>query len=370
MEHNPMSTVLDSETENAICFDSLEFLRRLVSIQSLSGEEAQAAQYIVDTMHQLGFEDTFIDDAGNAVGSRSCPDDRGEITKHVVLLGHMDTVKGEIEVRIEDDRLYGRGSVDAKGPLATFVAAVAHAQIRPGTRVTVIGAVEEESSTSRGARFAAEKYQPDLCIIGEPSGWNGITIGYKGIVQIAYVLERPMGHASGLQSAVPERAIQFWNQITQFCNTYNSGRGKLFDQLIPAIRDFNFNCDGLYDRVRLHASVRLPMGFNVGEFEKLVGGFDDDADIETYGYEVAYRTNRRNELTKALNIAIRKRGGQPHFKVKTGTCDLNVVGPIWKCPIVAYGPGDSSLDHTPNEHIEVQEFHEAISILTEVVSGL
>lgn len=367
-----MSTVLDTETANTVCFDSVEFLRQLVAIKSLSGEEGEAAHYIVDTMKQIGFEDAFVDDAGNAVGSRSCPNAAGEITKHIVLLGHMDTVKGDIEVRVDDDRLYGRGSVDAKGPLATFVAALAQAELRPGIKITVVGAVEEESSTSRGARYAAEQYQPDLCIIGEPSGWNGITIGYKGIVQIAYALQRPMGHASGLQSAVPEKAIQFWNHITQFCNTYNTGRGKLFDQLIPAIRDFNFNSDGLYDRVRLHASVRLPIGFNIGEFEKLVGEFDEDGDVEikTYGYEVAFRSERRNYLSTALNKAIRKFGGQPHFKVKTGTCDMNVVGPAWNCPIVAYGPGDSSLDHTPNEHIRLSEYRDAINVLTEVISGL
>ena len=112
------------------------------------------------------------------------------------------------------------------------------------------------------------------------------------------------------------------------------------------------------------------MSFNIGEFEKLVGEFDDDAEIKTYGYEVAYRSNRRNDLARAFNIAIREREATPHFKVKTGTCDMNVVGPVWKCPIVAYGPGDSSLDHTPNEHIQLSEFRDAISVLTQVVSGL
>ena len=365
-----MSTVLDTETKNHVNFDSIEFLRNLVAIKSHSGEESAAANFIANTMNEIGYDEAFVDEAGNSVGSRICLDEHGEITKHVVLLGHMDTVKGEIEVQIQDNCLYGRGSVDAKGPLATFVTAVAQAKLQPGTKVTVIGAVEEESSTSRGARHAAQQYRPDLCIIGEPSGWDGITIGYKGIVQIAYVLEKPMGHASGLQSAVPEKAIQFWNRITEFCNDYNKGREKLFAQLIPAIRDFNFNCDGLYDRVRLHASIRLPPEFNIAEFEKRVEMFDEDAEIQTYGYEVAFRSDRRNDLARAFNVAIRKHDGKPHFKVKTGTCDMNVVGPVWRCPIVAYGPGDSSLDHTPNEHIRLSEYHSAINILTEVVSKL
>ena len=43
---------------------------------------------------------------------------------------------------------------------------------------------------------------------------------------------------------------------------------------------------------------------------------------------------------------------------------MNIVGRIWNCPIVAYGPGDSSLDHTPNEHIDLNEYLRAVRVLT------
>ena len=52
---------------------------------------------------------------------------KGNGPTKIVLLGHIDTVPGEIPVRVEDGVLHGRGSVDAKGPLATFVAAAAEA---------------------------------------------------------------------------------------------------------------------------------------------------------------------------------------------------------------------------------------------------
>lgn len=200
---------MESETSNAVLsqtggvdstsFDSIDFLGKLVAISSYSGEEAEVADFLVATMRRLGF-DAHVDQVGNAVGTLERADAEGRIRQEVVMLGHMDTVRGYIDVREEDGKLFGRGSVDAKGSLATFVAAAASARIPPGTRWRVIGAVEEESSTSRGARFVAEQYSPDLCIIGEPSGWDGVTIGYKGIVQISYLLERPMGHASGLDN--------------------------------------------------------------------------------------------------------------------------------------------------------------------------
>jgi LysW-gamma-L-lysine carboxypeptidase len=48
---------------------------------------------------------------------------------------------------------------------------------------------------------------------------------------------------------------------------------------------------------------------------------------------------------------------------------MNVVGPAWGCPIVAYGPGDSSLDHTPEERIELAEYLRAVRVLSDVLAA-
>jgi LysW-gamma-L-lysine carboxypeptidase len=55
------------------------------------------------------------------------------------------------------------------------------------------------------------------------------------------------------------------------------------------------------------------------------------------------------------------------FVLKTGTSDMNVVGPAWQCPIVAYGPGDSSLDHTPNEHLPLDEYWKAVNVIEQTL---
>ncbi len=112
--------------------DDLELVRGLVAIPSVSGEEGEAVEWLVARMAERGFRAT-VDDAGNAVG------EIGSGPLHIVLFGHIDTVPGEIPVRIEGDLLVGRGAVDAKGPLAAFVAA-ASTPI-DGVRVRVVGAV-------------------------------------------------------------------------------------------------------------------------------------------------------------------------------------------------------------------------------------
>jgi LysW-gamma-L-lysine carboxypeptidase len=46
---------------------------------------------------------------------------------------------------------------------------------------------------------------------------------------------------------------------------------------------------------------------------------------------------------------------------------MNVLAPIWQCPILAYGPGDSSLDHTPNEHASLQELERGASVIQQML---
>jgi len=82
-----------------------------------------------------------------------------------------------------------------------------------------------------------------------------------------------------------------------------------------------------------------------------------------------FKADRRTPLVRSLLREIRKEGLEPTFKLKTGTSDMNVVGPAWQCPIVAYGPGDSRLDHTAEEHINIQDYLKSISILTRVLDG-
>lgn len=346
--------------------DPIEFLKELVAIQSLSGQETAVSHFLVSTMNELDYT-AHVDEAGNAVGMRECPDENGDISREIVLLGHMDTVPGDIPVRIEDGILHGRGSVDAKGPLATFVMAGAEAELQPGTRLVVIGATEEESATSKGARFAVNQYQPDLCIIGEPSGWDGVTLGYKGRILIDYEYAQAMSHTAGQDSGAAEAGIAWYNQLSDYIADYNDNYGRLFNQLLPSIRDIHTGSDGLTNTIHIKVGVRLPPDFDIDRFETAVREWAGEGTIRFYGHEEAFQSNRRTPLAKAFNRALLQTGVKPRFKLKTGTSDMNVVGPIWNCPIVAYGPGDSRLDHTPQEHLALDEYLQAIEILRNVL---
>ena len=81
-------------------------------------------------------------------------------------------------------------------------------------------------------------------------------------------------------------------------------------------------------------------------------------------------SSKNTPLIRSFLKSIRAAGGKPTFKKKTGTSDMCVVGPAWNCPIVAYGPGDSHLDHTPNEHLFLNEYERSIDVLTAVLMDL
>jgi LysW-gamma-L-lysine carboxypeptidase len=72
-------------------------------------------------------------------------------------------------------------------------------------------------------------------------------------------------------------------------------------------------------------------------------------------------------LVRSFLGAIRSQGGTPVFKRKTGTSDMNVLGEKWRTDMIAYGPGDSTLDHTNSERLDIDEYARSIGVLKEAV---
>jgi len=348
-----------------------ETLIGLVSQYSPSGQERGAVEWLVARMKSLEYDNAYMDEAGNAVGVM------GQGRKQVILLGHIDTVLGEIPVRFENigatgqsPLLYGRGSVDAKGPLACFVDAVAQVRAVQGWQFVVIGAVEEERD-SEGARYVATQYRPDFAIIGEPNHWDRVALGYKGSAWANVTVRRGQAHtASGEQSAA-EAAVDIWLKIKSLVQSFNADKQKVFDKLLLTLRGMDSGSNDFEQWAHLKVGVRLPVDVSPDHWYGKLGEMAEDAKVERTGFAIpAWRCEKNTQLVRAFLKGIRSRGGEPRFIYKTGTADLNIVVPVWKCPSLVYGPGDSALDHTPNEHIELEEYKKAVDVLSEALRGL
>ncbi len=360
-----MTSPLISSTNALSDTDAIQLLHDLVATPSPSGEEAAAVGLLVEWMASHGYDNAYIDEAGNAVGII------GSGTRDIVLLGHIDTFTGNPPVFIRDNVLYGRGSVDAKGSLCTFAIAAARAQLAGDVRLIVIGAVEEEAPTSKGARYAATQWQPQMCLIGEPSGWDRMTLGYKGRLLINWRWDGALAHSAAAVATGPEHAFAYWQQVLSYAETFNQDITSQFARLDPTLQAINSGYEGAYGWAEMTIGFRLPPMLSPDAVARDLSTLAaDDVRVRTYGHEQACVAEKDTPLTRALRGAIRAQGGRPRFVYKTGTSDMNIVAPQWGCPIVAYGPGDSSLDHTPDEHLPLDEYLCAINVLTEALSRL
>ena len=273
-----------------------------------------------------------------------------------------------------------------------------------GVRIVVVGAVEEEAATSKGARFIASRFDgkkepiPTACIIGEPSHWNRVTLGYKGRLLLDFTADQPMAHTAGPDASVASVVVDFWNWVTAHAARINEGKDKAFDQLSPSLRRFITSTnDAMHDIVDGQFAWRLPIGFDAEGFmdegwmpqtsrhrgvrrrrsrraRARSSWRSEERTRFTFnfrGYRTPWKGDRSNALVRSFLAGLRSVDSSEKlgFVLKTGTSDMNVVGPVWQCPIVAYGPGDSALDHTPNEHLPIDEYWKAVQVIEETLKA-
>ena len=365
-----MISSMRAETE-PVTETGIELLEEMVSIPSVSTQERELGQWLVSRLRGMGFA-ARRDEVGNVVAFW------GSGPREVLLLGHIDTVPGFIPVRREGQRLFGRGAVDAKGPLAAAIAAVARQPAGAACRFTIIGAVEEEGS-SRGARHLVNRRAPDQLVILEPSGWDAVTLGYKGSLKVRYRLSQPMGHGAGPSESAADRAIAFVRKVQDYASAPTlpspaSGGGKkmldAFERLDARILRFHADHDGFKDTAAITLGFRLPPNFDVPSLQRELQRWSEDAELRFEYVDAAVRAEKNTPVVRAFLKGIRDTGGTPRFKMKTGTSDMNIVAPIWGCPTLAYGPGDSKLDHTPDEAMDLEDFARGVNVLTAALSHL
>lgn len=340
--------------------EARDLLEAVVRIPSVTPEEQEAAEYLVDFFEDHGRE-AWVDEIGNV----RAPADDG-----VLLTSHIDTVPGDIPVRIEendegDDELWGRGSVDAKGPLC----AMAIAAVRTGA--SFLGVVGEEVD-SRGSRYVIEDREsaPDAVINGEPSGWEGITLGYRGLLAGTYVATSESGHSSRPENNAIQDAIDWWSAVEDEFEP--DDWIPVFERVTckPVDIDGGISDDGLSVETTMDVQLRVPPEYTTDEIREIADGHLTNGTVHWDDKVEPVMESPRTEVARAFRAAIRGAGGDPTLLRKTGTADMNVFAQTWNCPMVTYGPGDSDLDHAPDEHIVLEEYDRSVAVLEDVTERL
>jgi LysW-gamma-L-lysine carboxypeptidase len=338
--------------------EARELLVKLVRIPSVTDNERPCARQLASFFERHDRE-VWLDDVGNV---RAPADDA------VLLTSHIDTVPGDIPVRVERDDgevLWGRGSVDAKGSLASMAAAAVE------TGASFVGVVGEEVD-SRGSRHVVETREdsPEAVINGEPSGWNGITLGYRGILGGTYLVTSESGHSSRPGNNAVQDAMDWWNRVEaefdhdEFVPVFERVTCKPID-----IRG-GLSDDGLSVEARMDVQLRVPPKYTADEVRERADGCLEAGTVNWHDMVEPVMESPRTPLARAFRAAIRQQGGEPRLLRKTGTSDMNVFAQHWDGPIVSYGPGDSDLDHAPDEHLPLEHYDRAVEVLVDVTERM
>jgi LysW-gamma-L-lysine carboxypeptidase len=222
-----------------------------------------------------------------------------------------------------------------------------------------------------GARYLVSRLKPDFAIIGEPSQWDRVTLGYKGSAWAEITVRRERAHTASQNESASEAAVKTWLAIQAGVEDLNEGKQRAFDRVLLTLRGLSSAQDGFNEWASLQVGVRLPPGLSPGDWYAWLAQICPGAQIRPSGFPMpAYQGEKNNPLVRAFLSGIRTAGGKPGFVLKTGSADLNIVAPAWGCPAVAYGPGDSALDHTPNEHLDLEEYERAVEVLVQVLRTL
>jgi LysW-gamma-L-lysine carboxypeptidase len=347
---------------------SVNFLKSLLEFYSPSGFEEEISNFIKEELTNLGFK-TEKDNVGNVIAESNG-------NKPIIFLcSHMDTVPGKIPVKLENEKIYGRGAVDAKSSLAAMIIASANLLQENFPAKIILAAVVDEEGSGKGIKnLIKKKLNVDYAIFGEPSNTRGIIIGYKGSLKLKVICETVTGHSSApwlFENAI-EKAFEAWSIIKSFRHEKENLNSKFYSLtscLTKIVGGSNFSI--VPNHCEFEVDLRVPPQIHPKEIFNLIKEKLNFVKVEALDYVKGYEADPKSFLVKAFIQAIRKiEGAQVTLLRKTGTSDLNILAETLKIPMIAYGPGNSTLDHTENEFIEIKDFLNSIKIYEEALKFL
>jgi len=177
--------------------DLFQLTRRLIDIPSVTGAEAQVAEFLATYLRGRGYEvelQTVMGDRVNLIAHTNA-------AAEVVFSTHLDTVPAHIMSREDAENIYGRGACDAKGIIAAQVFAAEQLRQNGLVQIGLLFTVDEEMA-SAGAVVANEHPMANECrylINGEPTD-NMLAIGTKGSLRFTLTTSGRAAH-----SAYPEQ---------------------------------------------------------------------------------------------------------------------------------------------------------------------
>ncbi len=364
--------------------DLVKFMQDIIRIPSLSSEEGAVVNRIRDEMLRIGYDEVTIDPMGNVIGRI------GSGPRVIAFDGHVDTVdvgdpalwdRDPHSGDIEDGILYGRGTSDMKGGVASSVYAGALLKKRgipDDVTFYATGTVQEEDCDGLCWQYIINEdgIRPDLVVITEPTSLR-IYRGHRGRMEMEV-------HTSGVSchGSAPERgdnAVYKMAGIIADIEKLNErleprdplGKGTV---TISEIRSTSPSLCAVADGCAIHLDRRLTIDeteeTSVAEILALPSVQAADATVTVLDYAVpsytglTYPTRKyyptwetaESEAPVQAAITAYKEAFDKEPEVGHWTFSTNGVATagMHNIPTVGFGPGHEHFAHAPNEQTEVE----------------
>lgn len=367
--------------------DMVQFLRDLVAIPAESGQERPVIARIRQEMEKVGFDEIRVDGMGNILG-------RIGSGKTVIMMdSHTDTVGvgdpkewawDPYKGKVENGYIYGRGSCDQRGGMASMVYAgkiIKQLDLSGDYTLWVVGSVQEEDCDGLSWLYILREdgIRPDCVVITEPSKL-GIYRGHRGRMEIEVHLRGRSCHASA-----PERGdnpIYKMARLVAEVEKLNErlkpdkflGKGTI---AVTEIRSLSPSLCAVPGACSIHLDRRLTAGETkesaVAEVRALPGA--EDAEIEILSYDTPSYTGLRYPMEKyyptwvldeqhPLAVAavqtFRELWDRPPVVDKwtfstNGVASMGLMG----VPTIGFGPGEEEVAHAVGERMPIQHLVDA-----------
>ena len=316
-----------------------------------------------------------------------------EVGKSIMFNGHVDTVPvGDIKkwsmdpysAIIKDNKLFGRGSTDMKGSIASMIIAmkfIMNDVEKFNGKIIFTGVMAEETTGLGTQKIVEENIKTDMAVVGEPSD-EKIYRAHKGTMWFNLSTYGKLEHSSESNSESNNAIINMMKLIMEI-NKISKELETIENNLVghPSINigliDGGTKQNMIADSCRISIDRRtLPEEKTDEILDKLrirldrLRSLDDrltfDLEIDTIreAVEVAESEQIVQEVKNALNKVINK---NPTISGMKATTDMSILVNQGNIPSVIYGPGFIKQAHTVDEFIEVKRLVESSQVYAEIL---
>jgi acetylornithine deacetylase/succinyl-diaminopimelate desuccinylase family protein len=364
-------------------------LSELISIPSVSGSEGLIKGLVEKEFISMGLDVSLqhVDnDRYNIIGKI------GEGPLKLMFCTHLDVIPAlddqkwstpPFKAVKSGDRIYGRGSTDAKGSLAAMMEAFYRVK-KSGKKLNglvAIGAViEEETGKSVGAKRLLEEYRPQMAVIGEPTDMEA-AIAHKGAIRPVITVHGKAAHASSPKRGI--NAIALMGHIVEYLESYGYKVEKNSDDIlgkssleITMIRGGE-RINVIPEKCSIHLDRRLVSNETVDDaykgIKKVIGRASKKikrkVDIELLCAYPPSRTDTGEDIVRHA-LEVLKKNGMNHNPVGFPAGSDMWVFRSYGIPTIIMGPGQLSQAHVIDEYIRTDDLNRAVDIYEDLIYSI